>query len=137
MSKVLPRKRTVGEKIVAALEFAALVRTLARVFGRKKRRRIPARAGLLAIVGAGVLAAVVAALLAKRKASGGESEAPAAPATPPEQRAADKPGNDSAADHVKDADPVPAAVEASKTLDTDAPNQGATGDHPTEEEKPS
>jgi len=138
VSKVLPRKRTVGERIVAALEFAALVRTLARVFGRKKRRRIPARGGLLAIVGGGVLAAVVAVLLAKRKASGGEENAaPPAPATPPEPRADDKAGNDSAADHVAEADPVPAAVEASKTLGGDAPNQGATGDHPTDEEKTS
>jgi hypothetical protein len=133
-AKVLPRKRTVGERIVATLEFAALVRTLSRVIGRNKRRRLPSRGGLLAIAGGGVLAAVIAVLL-KRKAGGEDASTPAPAPTEAvkkdEPKPADDATSDSAADHVEDADPVPAAVDAAKKLDAD----GGTAESPAVEEK--
>lgn len=126
-SKVLPRKRSVGERIVATLEFAALVRTLSRVLGRRRRRRVPAKGGLLAVAAGGVIAAIVGVLLARRR-----SGVDAPPPPPPAESAAPPPApaNDSAAEYVADADPVPAAVEAARKLDVDAPNEGATGDNP-------
>jgi hypothetical protein len=134
-SKVLPRKRTVGERIVAALEFAALVRTISRVLGRRKRRRLPTRRGLLALAGGGLLAAIAGVVLAKRKSVDPE---------PPPASAAPAPGavtggsDDAAQGEVRVADPVPAAVAATGQVNAtgaDAPNEGATGEHPTEEEK--
>src|SRR3954454_1470177 len=85
VSKVLPRRRSVGERIVAALELAALVRTLSRVLGRRKRRRVPGKRGLLAIAAGGLLAAILGTVLAKRKSGGATPEPPAQPqsAAPP------------------------------------------------------
>jgi hypothetical protein len=126
-SKVLPRKRSVGERIVATLELAALVRTLSRVLGRSKKRRLPAKGGLLAIAGGGLLAIVLGVLLAKRKS--GDDAAPAPQPAPTEAPKAEtkpetdaepdeKATNDAAAEHVPDSDPVPAAVEAKRSLES-------------------
>src|SRR4051794_10148198 len=81
-SKVLPRKRSVGERIVTTLELAAVVRTVSRVIGRKKRSRVPGKRGLLTIAGGAVLAVVIGALLAKKKSGGSEAPAPQSAATP-------------------------------------------------------
>jgi hypothetical protein len=140
-SKVLPRKRTVGERIVGALELAALVRTVSRVLGRRKRRRVPAKRGLLALAGGGLLAAAIGVLLAKRKAGSSEPAPPQSASTPaPAPTEAPKPEPAAPSKPAAESEPVKAAVAAAEKLndiDGTTPGEGATGGHPTNRENAS
>ena len=128
-SKVLPRKRSVGERIVAMLELAALVRTLSRVLGpRKRSRRLPSRRGLLAVAGGGLLAAVIGVLLAKRKSGD------ASPPAPTEATQAPTPAPTASTPPESPAAP-PVVPDPENAVETDAHINGGTTETPAVEEK--
>jgi len=127
-SKVLPRKRSVGERIVATLELAALVRTLARVLGGRKRSRLPSRRGLFAVVVGGLLTAVIGVLLAKRKSGD------ASPPAPTEATQAPTPAPTASTPPESPAAP-PVVPDPENAVETDAHINGGTTETPAVEEK--
>jgi len=133
LSKVALRRRTPAERILGAVEATTAIRALTRLTGKGKgkRRKLPSRAWLAAL-GGGLAVIAAGAILARKRSSGGYE--------PPASMAPGGSGTSANGDYPESAvsgvDPVPAQVlapgadpEAAK-LDVDAPNEGATGDHP-------
>ncbi len=134
LSKVAPRRRTPVERIFSALETATAIRGLTRLTGKAKRRKLPSRAALAALAAlGGGLAAIAAGVVLARKRSSGGYEPPASMAPGGSGTSANGDAPDNAASSV---DPLPAPVVApgadpeGAKIDVDAPNEGATGDHP-------
>jgi hypothetical protein len=146
-AKLAPRRRTPLERLVGAIELWAVARAASRVTARK-RSRVPS-ARVLALVGGGVLAVVVAAWIVRRRSRDSAPQpASEAPATVTGRPNGDMPGQ------VAVADPSAATVAATGTLggtaggpppgadpegeeklDVDAPNEGATGDQPPAQDR--
>ncbi len=128
LSKVAPRRRTPVERPFAAVEAAAAIRALTRLTGKGKRRKLPSRAALAALGGG--LAAVTAGVVLARKRSSGGYEPPASMV--PGSVNGDSPEDAvSSVDHVAAPVVAPGADPEAAKIDVDAPNEGATGDHPT------
>lgn len=131
LSKIAPRPRTPVERIFGALEAAAAFRALTRLTGKGKRRTLPSPV-VLAAVGGG-LAAIAAGAIFARKRSSSDYEPPASMASGASAASANGDAPEAA---VGTGDPDPAPIVApgadpeGAKLDVDAPNEGATGDHP-------
>lgn len=144
VAKLAPRRRTPLERMIGAVEYAALIRALTRKTERGGRRA-PRRPVLIAAAAGGMLAVGVtaAAVARRRRRDSAPPPASEAPASVTGRPNGDTPGQ------VAVADPSAATVAATGTLggsagtategadpegesklDVDAPNEGAPGDHP-------
>jgi hypothetical protein len=131
LSRGAPRRRTAAERIVGAVEAATAIRALTRLTGKQKRRKLP-RPAILAAVGGGLAAIAAGAILARKRSSGGyEPPASVAPGGSGTSPNGDSPeGAGSGVDAVQVPVVAPGADPEGAKLDVDAPNEGATGDHP-------
>lgn len=136
LSRIAPRRRTPVERIVSAVEAAAGIGALRRLTGTGRRHKLPSRA-LVAPLGGGLVAILAGAILARKRSSGGyEPPASMAPGGPGASVNGDSP--EQAADTTVGPAPTsliaPGADPEAAELDVDAPNKGATGDHPAPDE---
>lgn len=147
LSKVAPRRRTPVERVFSAIETATAIRALTRLTGKGKGRKLPSRTALAAL-GGGALAAIAAgAILARKRSSdvyeppasmapggsgtsvNGESPEAAVAGVDPVAAPVVSPGADTL-DPVAPPAVAPGADPEGAKIDVDAPNEGATGDHP-------
>ena len=131
LSKVAPRRRTPVERIFSAVETATAIRALTRLTGKGKRRKVPSRA-VLAALGGGGLAAIAAGAILARKRSSDVYEPPASMAPGASGASVNGESPENAAGTVGPVSPVvaPGADPEGAKIDVDAPNEGATGEHP-------
>jgi hypothetical protein len=132
LSKVAPRRRTPVERIFSAIETATATRALTRLTAKSKGRKLPSRTALAAL-GGGALAAIAAGAILARKRSSDVYEPPASMAPGASGASVNGESPETAAVTVDPAAPPVVASGADPEgakLDIDAPNEGATGDHP-------
>jgi len=131
LSKVAPRRRTPVERIFSAIETATATRALTRLTGKSKGRKLPSRTALAAL-GGGALAAIAAGAILARKRSSDVYEPPPSMAPGASGASVNGESPENAAGSVGPVSPVvaPGADPEGAKIDVDAPNEGATGEHP-------
>ncbi len=148
VAKLAPRRRTPLERIIGAIEYAALVRAATRKT-ESGGRRVPRRPVLIAVAGGVLVVGVTAAAVAhRRKRDSAPPPAFEAPASVTGRPNGDLPGQAAVADpsaasvaatgtlgETAGTAPPGADPEGESKLDVDAPNEGAAGDHPSGEER--
>ena len=125
-ARLAPRRRTPLERLVSALEFAAIARAIARVTPSTRRRRSPGpRPKVIALAAGGLAAVAVGAILGRRRSSARRRAADSEPVAFTGTVNGDEPASATTSPVAPGADP-----EGAK-LDIDAPNAGATGNDPS------
>ena len=116
VTRFYPRRRTRAERLMSALELAALTRAVSRARSRRRSPRIPRRVVFISLAGGGA-AAAAAALAGRRSSAAFEPPASVAPGAVS--------GN--GAGTMAETPTAPGSDEEAEKLDVDAPNESAPG----------